>query len=1142
MIQLRAVRLVNWYGFANMTAPVGLFTLIAGKNGNGKSVLLDAIKYGLYGDTVFNKSTENKASRTLSSYTRGLLDATRGTYMRPAQDSPHVYTHIVLEFEQIELKRTFLLGTVLDTPASNNITTQRYIMDNMTLADMSHTYEKEGAVFAYSGAELHRRYKMEMFDANAGLNKFMQRTGLNLNALQLNSFKRKLRSIMSYNPNSKIDQFIRESVLEEKELKLTKLIEAKANIDHLNARLLDIENEITALDEIASLFTKVWNTKQALERDSIKRVYKTYVESKDSETTATYNIEVTERSIEENNRKIEGIGTEERALQKEYDEARLHLNESAVHKAVEAARNAVWQAEEEEKRVLQEKTALEELQERILRIESWYEDRAKEWDTTFSSLLMEDKSGAYSLDVHEAPPLINDLDRVGFIERLKGKESLTSLLSVEYSAVEKELAVAEFKAQLERLRDSLVGALATLKSQVDANYKNQDVQRQIIRQCDEKTPSFNQIPDFVGLKNDINKEFKKRGLSAEARFACEYVVALKDEHWRNTLEGYLGGRRYTILVPPEYYDIADDILNQSKYKYAHLFNTKLLMKKKVDVATDSVVQFLDIRNDVAKAYFNYQLGRFHAVEQGKVRNYENAMSVTGRVAVSMDSYFLDFKRIKFYCLGQESIEINRHRAEKELNRLKLEASEFIDTQGMYEEAKQFISRQTQLIGVYNFNAPIEYENALKVLQKRQVELQELELAKKNDNAYWELVTKVDQLEKALQSIGKARETIWQSTGDLKNLLGGYEVNLKEALMMQAESQARLEQYKATSEDSYRRALEEYNQFLQNNKTGKGDILKDKTRSNYEGELKGFTQALTSKQSAYNVRLHNHTILPEGDNKDVAQLYAARRQHIWIDDLQELKQGLRKQTEQYEDIFKKEFVLTVLSSCEQAMRDLKAINRELRQLDFKFEYAFDVKFVSDGSKFQEILQYAQYLQERENLGGLIGQMTLEDMVEHSDAEGAELEAKMQKLIGEIIGGKDSTQIERFADYRNYMTYEILITNDVVQRGKLSRQSGYNSGAEVQIPYMLILLSALLMIYNDKLNSTRLVFIDEPFAKMDPINVKTMLRFMRSQGLQMIFCAPDKTELIGSECEVVLPVLRTAPDMIQIGAVEMHEDIQ
>lgn len=100
MIELSKIRLVNWYGFSSMTVPIGAFTLIAGKNGNGKSVLLDAIKYALYGDTVFNKSTENKGSRTIPSYTRGLLDATANSYMRPADKMPNVYTHIVLEMHE----------------------------------------------------------------------------------------------------------------------------------------------------------------------------------------------------------------------------------------------------------------------------------------------------------------------------------------------------------------------------------------------------------------------------------------------------------------------------------------------------------------------------------------------------------------------------------------------------------------------------------------------------------------------------------------------------------------------------------------------------------------------------------------------------------------------------------------------------------------------------------------------------------------------------------------------------------------------------------------------------------------------------------------------------------------------------------
>jgi hypothetical protein len=50
---------------------------------------------------------------------------------------------------------------------------------------------------------------------------------------------------------------------------------------------------------------------------------------------------------------------------------------------------------------------------------------------------------------------------------------------------------------------------------------------------------------------------------------------------------------------------------------------------------------------------------------------------------------------------------------------------------------------------------------------------------------------------------------------------------------------------------------------------------------------------------------------------------------------------------------------------------------------------------------------------------------------------------------------------------------------------------------------------------------------------------MMRFMKEQKLQMIFCAPDKTELIGNECDVILPVLRTSPDLMEMGMIEIHK---
>lgn len=210
------VRLINWYGFSNVTAPIGFFTLIAGRNGNGKSAMLDAIKYAAYGDTVFNKSSESKGSRTLSSYTRGLLDATAGTYMRPTERIPNVYSHIVLEyFDDVE-EKSFVLGAVIETNAANNCQTYRYVADRLSLDQMEHTCEEDGLVMPFSASALQKKYRLTLLNREQGLPRFMQMTGLKLNLGQMPTYLRKLRGIMSYDPNARIDQFIRESVLEER--------------------------------------------------------------------------------------------------------------------------------------------------------------------------------------------------------------------------------------------------------------------------------------------------------------------------------------------------------------------------------------------------------------------------------------------------------------------------------------------------------------------------------------------------------------------------------------------------------------------------------------------------------------------------------------------------------------------------------------------------------------------------------------------------------------------------------------------------------------------------------------------------------------------------------------------------------------
>lgn len=1097
MIKLKQIRLIHWYGFSQITVPVGSFTLIAGKNGNGKSVLLDAVKYALYGDTVFNKSTENKGSRTVSSYTRGLLDATAGTYMRPADQMPNVYTHIALEMEEAELKRSFILGTVIETDAGNGFRTQRYVIENKSLCEVLHTYERDGQTIPYSASELQKTYGLKMMDVKEGLSRFMQRTGLRLNEQQLAAFRRKLRSIMSYDPNAKIDQFIRESVLEEKKVDFTKLVEAKNNIDRLNTNFEIIDGEIKELEEIIRLFEELKRARNVILADNVKIAYKQFLKCSRTLEDASRNMEIASRQVAEDIQKLEAISNREKETRAAYHDAKEHRDACDCAKAILSAEEELEKAKGEKERLWKEKAELCEFQTKVSELMAWFYE--------------EDK------------PVIEE-------------KELSALTEDTFSAVQKESSVASFLTAMKAYRDDILGNKTRTEDILKENEKGQAKCQQIIDDCEAKKTTFSEIPDYVALKNEINREFEKRGIQSEARFACEYVLGLEDEAWRDSVEGYLGRRRYTILVEPEYYDIADDVLNASKNCYAHLFNTKLLMKKTVTPEEDSVVHYIEVKNPVAKQYFDYQLGRFHAVKKEEVKRYENAMSKEGRVSVAMDSYFLRFDKIRFYCLGQETIELNRRKAVKRLEGLTWEYGQWQEKLHEELEKMSYLETQMQFFGSYNYDACREYEESLLLHAEKEAELAELLEAQKNNMEYMQLSQRVGRLEQELEAVEAERQEVYEDKSKMQTMHDTNQKEYGDAIQEHEELQHRLKGLEIENNVVYAGAVEDYEKFLANGKSGTGGILKDKPRA--ERALKEAGENLRGAQAAYNAARPGGNQLPM--TEDSVAEYQARKSRIWMDDREEIKAKLKEQTGRYEDIFKNEFVLTVLKSCEAARVDLRLINAELGRLEFESRYAFDVKYVKDGLDYEKILEYAKYLKEREDLGTAEGQMTFDTLTAYTDDKGAELENGIKKIINRVVESNDKELIERYADYRNYMTYEILLTNEVLTKAKLSKQSGYNSGAEVQIPYMLILLSALLMIYNDKSSSTRLVFIDEPFAKMDPTNVKIMLGFMKEQKLQMIFCAPDKTELIGNECEVVLPVLRTQPNLMEIGIIDMQKE--
>ena len=1098
---LRNIHLVNWYGFSNRTIPVSEnLTLISGENECGKSTILDAIKYAYTGDTQFNKATSGYntgvGKRNLVSYTRCLVDASAGIYARPADKIPVVYTHIALEyFDQIN-ENPFVLGVVIETAVTDIRGTHWYALDGKRIADISFVYEEDSLIKPYDASGFQKKYGVQMKTKKEGITLFMQMIGLKLPYQEVLKYQRKLRNIMAYNPAAKIQEFIKESVLEEHDINFDKLKEAKKNIEQINGSLEQINQELQDLDSILADYDEHDKKAVQLKIDDIKIKYKDLVQCQRDICEAEELIKRSSITCETLGKKIEEQNQEIDDIDKTYLKTRRALLDLDVSKAIEASKQLIDTYEKQLTKLNDEKERLEIFQQKM-----------KE--------------------------MIVQLSEMGVT--IQNDNVLGRLTSKSLEVAEKQRFIDSLKEEVQECRDTLIEKNVLLKKELEIVQNECIEQNNIIESCNKNRMDYSNVQEQVELIKEINRELLKHGINEEAHMAYEYVIELKDENWRNAIEAFLGVHRYAVIVSKDAFDVANAVLDKSRYRYVELVNTKRLMSKVMDCEKDSVFHYLSVQNETAANYFKFWLGRIHAVNIENVPDYDNAMSMEGKLSRNMAVTYINTRKIRSYCLGSQAIELNRRAAEKRLHELEKKEKEILLEQRSVQDKSKYLQDGISCFKEFNLNSHKEWADVSVNLNNEKGHYKELLEAQKNNAEFMALNERVSVLGNQLEIKKKDLEENIKQKIILETTVSEKKKLVKDLKEKEIEKQAELNKERIVGNSSVEKAIEEYDQYLSGDNQN-GGLMARATKERVDRRVRELEGNIIGKEQAYNNRKQEVDKLPIGLEYEAD--YQRRRGKIWIDDLQGIQQKLKEQTITYERIFKREFVLNIYNTAKDAKDDISDINKELRKLQFSTKYQFDVKMLNDNSDYAKILRYAEYLQETNNMSD--GQMTFTSLMSYENDEVETREREIRDIINKIIDHNDIAEIKKFADYRNYMSYEIIINNDEVKDGKLSKQVGYNSGAGTQIPYTLILSAALSMLYNVRVNSVRLIFIDEPFEKMSDHNIKLMVDFFKNQNFQVIFCAPpNKLESIGSECGVIIPVLKISNDNMQIGEIKFHE---
>ena len=113
MKKLKKILLINWLYFSKELIEVGDINFLTGKNGAGKSTIIDALQIVLLGETNsrnFNQAANEKSQRTLDGYLRADMDE-NNPYSRRGKDFS---TYIACEFQDEVEGNSFVTGVMFD--------------------------------------------------------------------------------------------------------------------------------------------------------------------------------------------------------------------------------------------------------------------------------------------------------------------------------------------------------------------------------------------------------------------------------------------------------------------------------------------------------------------------------------------------------------------------------------------------------------------------------------------------------------------------------------------------------------------------------------------------------------------------------------------------------------------------------------------------------------------------------------------------------------------------------------------------------------------------------------------------------------------------------------------------------------------
>ncbi len=1096
MKQLKKMLLINWHYINKQTIEFDNINFLTGKNGAGKSTILDALQLLILGDTrgtFFNKAANDKAGRSLEGYLKGEIgdDGDAGyTYKRNSRFS----TYIVCEFLDKVTKKSFCLGVIFDVYKESDI--ENHFFSIQGTIPQNEFIDENEIPFSYRDLKsfLTREYGTKNFEFYASNKQYQDAERGKLGGLNQKFFNL-FKKAVTFTPIDDIEKFIVEYVCD-----------VKNKID-----ITSMQENIRQYNELSKQ-VELMKTKEK-ELTEIQQDYNEYMKQIEQERQEQYLIKRAEKQIDiEQIEQLEAevkVKTEQAALL-EKNKQELKAEQNKLDTEIEELIAVKAKSDIDGKvKALEQKIA--ELKGQISNIENmekkdiiFFRNNTLKWSANISKL-EQIKGNIVADEWQELGPL---KDEICYLESIH-EENFESLELDSLQSIKDKIY------QLIKLGNTVYYATKQEKQKDVAEKKT--LQEDIYQLKKGVNPHK---PELIRFKQEIETCLKERTGKKVEIAILEDVLEIKNIKWQNAIEGYLNTQKKYLVIEPEFFEeasqIYQELARQSQIHSFGIVDIGKIQKERVKVQENSLATEVVTENALARTYIDYLIGNVIKCETvQELRNYKTAITADCMLYQGYVLRKINPKTFRYPSIGKGALARQKEIKEKELNQLE----EKMQTEDTVLQVMEHIKEMTN----FSENDMANVKNDVEISQKKKQYRQEKEALQKELDSidmFW-LNQMTNQIAEKTHLRDEKNDQMMQNTEEITRLKKDIETNLTEKI---PELQEKLRITCQEIEENY---SAEWQEQVGEPKYGKEALKKTankifesvmrsmKARSAKKDEAK---MKLEDKRSCYNTKYQLSYNIHDGSNQEFTDELKQLQEIQLPDYLEKIEDSREKAYEQ----FRIQFLDKLKSNIEEVKAQIKELNMALGAHRFGTDsYSFKVSPKQEHKRFYDMIT--------DNL--LLGDWGIaqEQFQQKYSQEMKELFDKVTTTDcnSSLISDEEyEKNIKEYTDYRTYLNFDLVVKNQAGNEQRLSKTLLKKSGGETQTPFYISILASFAQVYRiqNNENTIRLIVFDEAFSKMDSERIEESIKLLKKTGFQAIFAAPpDKLQDIQSLVDSTLLVL-------------------